>query len=303
MKVLIGPSAFAAEDRAALDLLVGAGVEIVPNPHGRKLTLSELRVLLPGVCGLVAGLEPLTRDVMAASELKVISRVGAGMSNVDLDAALELGIAVFNTPDAPTNAVAELTIGAMITLLRSLPTMDRDLHAGKWNKRVGLQLEGRAVVIAGFGRIGRRVAELLAPFRARVIAVDPLLKSPPPDVELMALDEALSLAEVVSLHASGDTEILGAREFGLLRHGAFVLNAGRGGLVNEQQLVAALESGAVAGAWIDTFVEEPYSGPLTRFSQVIVSPHIASASREARLKMETEAVRNLLSVLAPGAAH
>jgi D-3-phosphoglycerate dehydrogenase / 2-oxoglutarate reductase len=303
MKVLIGPSAFAAEDRSPLDLLDRAGVEVVPNPHGRKLTRSELQALLSGVSGLLAGLEPLTREVMAASELKVISRVGAGMSNVDLDAARELGIAVLNTPDAPTNAVAELTIGAMITLLRSLPVMDRDLHAGKWNKRVGLQLEGRAVVIAGFGRIGRRVAELLAPFRSRVIVVDPLLQSPPPGVELMGLEEALPLAEVVSVHASGESEILGSREFALLRRGAFVLNAGRGGLVNEELLVSALETGAVAGAWVDTFVEEPYSGALARFAQVIVSPHIGSASREARLRMETEAVRNLLSVLAPGATE
>lgn len=288
MKVLIGPSTFASGDPTPMEMLRAARVDIVPNPVGRKLTANELGELLPGVDGIIAGLEPLTRDVLQRSDLKVISRCGAGLSNVDVDAAREFGMKVFSTPDAPTNAVAEVTVGAMLSVLRGLPRMDADLHAGRWSKRIGVQIEGKTVVIVGYGRIGRRVAELLRPFGARILAVDPLFDG------AVSLDEALPQADLITFHASGENEILGEREMAMLKRGAFVFNAARGGLINEKMLAQAMESGAVAGGWIDTFTAEPYDGPLTKYPQLMLTPHIGSASAECRLRMESEAVENLL---------
>ncbi|HEV8660581.1 MAG TPA: NAD(P)-dependent oxidoreductase [Thermoanaerobaculia bacterium] len=294
MKILIGPSTFGDVDPSPLRRLAAAGCEVVPNPYRRKLTSSELLELLPGVTGLIAGLEPLTRDVLERSNLQVISRSGAGVSNVDCDAARELGIKVFTTPDAPTSAVAELTVGVMLALLRRVPQMDRDLHEGKWSKQIGLQLEGKNVVIVGFGRIGRCVAALLRAFGANLFAVDPQLSGDVDGVRVLPIDEALRRADIITLHASGEHEILGAREFDLLKRGVFILNAGRGGLVNEALLCRALDEGKVAGGWIDTFETEPYEGPLTRYAQLILTPHVGSASAECRLRMENEAVDNLL---------
>lgn len=294
MKVLIGPSAFGATDVRPMEMLRAAKVEIVPNPTGRKLTAKELAELLPGVEGIIAGLEPLTRDILKGSNLKVISRCGAGLSNVDIGAARELGMKVFSTPDAPTNAVAELTVGIMLMLLRDVPRMDADLHSGRWSRRIGLQIEGKTVVIVGFGRIGRRVAALLRPFEARILAVDPFLKRDESGIEVVSLDEALPRADVITLHASGETEVLGEREFALVKRGAFILNAARGGVVNETLLGRALEAGAVAGGWLDTFTTEPYEGPLTKYPQLVLTPHAGSASAECRLRMESEAVENLL---------
>ena len=134
-KVLLGPSTFAAQDPSPMERLAVAGCEIVKNPFGRKLTKQELIELLPGVKGLIAGLETLDEEVMRRSELKVISRCGSGLSNVDIVAAKWLGIKVFSTPNGPTNAVAELTLGAMINLLRMIPLMDRDMHEGRWTKK------------------------------------------------------------------------------------------------------------------------------------------------------------------------
>jgi len=294
-KILIGPSTFAALDTTPMDILINAGFEVVNNPFGRKLAVSELDQLLPGITGLIAGLESLDRKVLEKSKLKVISRCGSGMSNVDLEAAKELGIRVFSTPDGPTSAVAELTIGALLSLLRMLPMMDRDLHAGKWNKKIGTQLEGKTVVIIGFGRIGRRVVELLNPFKAKMLIVDPYLKGAEEEFPFVTLEAALPQADIVTLHSSGETKTIGEKEFDIIKPGAFLLNASRGGLIDEDALIKAIEKGIIRGAWIDAFSREPYSGPLTKYDQVILTPHIGSYTIECRRAMEMESVENLLN--------
>ncbi len=295
--VLIGPSSFAASSKAPFEMLDNAGFEIINNPFGRKLTKKELLNLLPGVTGLIAGLETLDREVLESSQLKVISRCGAGMSNVDLVAAARLGINVFSTPDAPTNAVAELTVGMLISLIRLVPVMDASLHNNIWDKKIGLELRGKTVLLIGLGRIGRKVAQLLKPFQTRIIASDPFTVDQSIEIEVLPLEKSLPIADVISLHASGESEILGVREFSLMKNGVYILNAARGNLIDEESLLAGLESGKIAGAWLDSFKEEPYSGPLTQFKQVIVTPHIGSYTRECRKQMEVEAVNNLINAL------
>jgi len=296
-KVLIGPSSFAAKDKSPIDLLKKSGYRIVENPYKRKLTKAELLQLLdPDVVGLIAGLEPLDREVLSKSNLKCISRVGSGLSNIDLEAAKELNIVVKSTPDAPTQAVAELTLGALLCLLRSIPEMNRDLHAGKWNKQIGLQLEGKTCLVIGFGRIGKRVAKLLNAFDAKIKIYDPLLTESIEYTKVHSLDEALPDADIITLHNSGEQCVLGKKEFELIKRGVIVLNASRGGSVDERALVNALESGKVTGAWMDTFAMEPYNGALAKFPNVLLTPHVGSYTVECRRTMEMEAVTNLLSV-------
>jgi len=295
-KILIAPSTFGVVDNAPMERLQQAGAHVIRNPFKRKLTKEELYALLPGVIGLIAGLEPLTRDVLERSQLKVISRCGVGLSNVDLQAAADLGIAVRSTPDAPTTAVAELTVGAMLNLLRMVGWMDRDLHDGAWNKKIGVQLEGKTVAIIGFGRIGAKVASLLAPFNAKIIAVDPF-RTDCGAVPVLPLHEALRQADIVTVHCSGEACILGEKEFTLLKPGAFVLNGARGGVVDEEALMKSLDEGRVAGAWLDSFEKEPYRGPLSKYPQVILTPHVGSYTQECRTRMELEAVDNLLAAL------
>lgn len=294
-KILIGPSSFAETDKAPLERLLSAGYEVVDNPYKRKLTKNELLTLLTSeVTGIIAGLEPLDGDVLRHSKLKVVSRVGSGLSNVDLPAAYELGIKVCSTPNGPTAAVAELTIGALLGLLRMIPVMDNALHNGKWSKKIGVQLEGKSVAIIGFGRIGRRVSELLKPFNVRLLVVDP---SPVTGVVTVSLKEALTEADIVTLHSSGEDCIIGENEISIMKPGVFILNVARGGLISEYALIKALESGKVAGAWLDTFKEEPYSGPLCRFPNVVLTPHVGSYTLECRKQMEMDAVSNLLNSL------
>lgn len=293
-KILIGPSTFAAEDTAPMDKLIKNGFEVIRNPVGRKLTQKELINLLPGTQGLIAGLETLNRQILESSSLKVISRCGAGMSNIDLKAAEELGIKIFSTPDAPTESVAELVIGAMLSLIRYIPQMNSDLHNGKWTKKIGIQLEGKTITIIGFGRIGRRVAEILKPFRVKILSVDQNCNIETDGVQIVHLHEALPQSDIITIHASGDEEILGQMEFPLMKKGVFLLNCARGNTIDEKELLKGLESGWISGAWIDCFVTEPYNGQLNKYPQVIITPHVGSYTFECRRKMEMEAVDNII---------
>lgn len=299
LKILIGPSSFAEADRTPLERLSSAGFTIIDNPYKRKMTKEELLTLLKeDVVGILAGLEPLDRDVMSQSHLQCISRVGAGMSNVDIKAAKDLDIAVFNTPEGPTSAVAELVVGALLSLLRWIPQSDQALHGRKWVRKMGGQIEGKTIAIIGFGRIGRRVAELLLPFRSKLIAVDPLImKSEIPSCSLLPMEEAVSQADIITIHSSGDECIFNAEVFSRIKRGTFILNAARGNIISEEALISALNEGIIAGAWLDTFGKEPYDGPLCDYKNVILTPHIGSYTAECRQNMENEAVSNLLHAL------
>ncbi len=299
IKILIGTSSFAELDKTPLNRLKDTGCCIIDNPYKRKLTKLELMELLEDdVVGLIAGLEPLDREVMEKSQLKVISRCGSGMSNVDLDAANKLGVKVCSTPFGPTQAVAELTITCLLSLLREIPQVNESMHEKKWDKRIGLELCGKKVAIIGYGRIGQRTGKFLSAFDAKVIAVDPEYDDGCDNVMKMELDQALNMADVIILHSSGDKLLIGEREFAVLKQGVFILNAARGELIDEHALIDALNSGKVTGAWLDTYTEEPYCGSLCDYPQVILTPHIGSYTLECRKQMENEAVENLIAALA-----
>jgi D-3-phosphoglycerate dehydrogenase / 2-oxoglutarate reductase len=297
-KILLGTSSFGKSNPAPIKLMESHGLEVIPNRYGRKLTRKELLDLLPGITGLLAGLEAVDRGVLKASDLKVVSRCGSGISNVDVEACKELGIVFKYTPFGPTQAVAELTVAMMISLLRDAWAMHANLCKGKWDKRVGFQIKGKTVVIIGFGRIGHRTASLLEPFAVDLIAVDPFLDPKKESLRLMGLHEALPLADIVILHAGGEEEIIAEKELRLMKDGTFFCNAARGQNVNEAALGEALDSGKIAGAWLDSFSCEPYHGPLCGHSRVLMTPHVGSYTTEGRLDMEMEAAQNLINGLA-----
>lgn len=298
IKVLLGPSSFGSLDRAPIELMERNGLTVLPNPFRRKLTREELIVQLQGVGALVAGLESVDREVLESTKLKVISRCGSGVSNVDVAACEALGVVFKYTPFGPTQAVAELTLGMMLALLRQSFDMHASLRQGNWDKRVGSQLKGKTIAIVGYGRIGQRTAELLAPFDVQLIVVDPFLQQVATPARLMTLHEALPQADFVVLHLSGEGQVMGEEEFALIKDGAYLCSAARGHNVDEGALQAALDEGRIAGAWLDSFSTEPYCGPLCESPNVIVTPHIGSYTKEGRLDMEMEAAQNLIDGLA-----
>ena len=285
---------------AQLSDLKNAGVEVKLNPFAARLTEEQVIDLLgTNTIGLIAGLEPLTKNVLqAAKSLKVIARVGTGLDSVDLVAAKELEIAVLNTPDAPTKAVAELTIAHILGLLRHVSQADRQVRAGVWKGLMGSLLETKTVGIVGFGRIGKRVATLIAAFGASVIISDAQVKSS--DFENVGLDELCARSDIVSLHlpySQATHHIIDEKRMNLMKKGSFIVNISRGGLVDEAMLLVALKSGHLAGAALDCFEQEPYEGELRNLENVQITAHMGSYARETRDLMEQEASRLLVNAL------
>jgi D-3-phosphoglycerate dehydrogenase len=296
--VLATTSSFASGAPGLLETIRARGLTVILNPFRRKLQEAELRDMLAEhhPAGLLAGTEPITRPVLeqARDYLKVISRVGAGWDNVDHDAATDLNIRVYRTEGVLTQAVAELTLGLMLAGLRAIALQDRMLRQGQWQKLMGGLLQGTLVGIIGFGAIGKRVGELVRAFGAEVIYCD-VQDREVPWAQRVTLAEALTQADIITLHASGKKRILGAEEFKSLgKRGILLINTARGELIDEEALCACLAEGGVGRACLDVFCEEPYGGPLRSQNHVILTPHIGSYAREARQLMEETAVANLL---------
>lgn len=291
--VAIGTASFGKADDAPLRVLREAGVEIRPNTLGRTLDEDETLAHVQGADGWIAGAERVSRRVLeGAPRLRAVARVGVGLDTVDLAAAEALGVAVSRTPDAPTDAVAEMTLAALLSLCRGLGPMSAAMREGRWERVLGSSVQGKRVLVVGHGRIGRRTAELVRALGAVVLVCDPA------DPSGITLEEGLAQADVVSLHAEGGQTILDAAAIARMRKGALLLNSARGELVDETALLAALDDGRIAGCWLDVFRDEPYRGPLAAHPKVLATPHAATFTRECRLRMELEAAHNVLRDLA-----
>lgn len=303
MKVLISSRSFGKINSGAIEMLQNAGIDPVPNPQGKTLTEDEIIELLDfDTIGIIAGTEKITKKVLeSVDSLKVVSRYGIGVDNVDLDTAYERGILVKNTPEAPTQAVAELTVTLILNLLRKINIVDQQVRSGEWNPPVGNLLAGKTVGILGVGRIGKTVVRLLEPFEVHFLAYE----SNPDDafvvnhsITIVPLEDLLQASDIISLHMPMTEEtknILGSDQFKLMKQSAIVINTARGGLIDEEALVAAIEEKIIGGAAVDAYNEEPYKGRLIEFSNVILTPHIGSLTEETRKRMEIETVENLLN--------
>jgi len=307
MKVLISTSSFGEYDKSPVRLLESHGFEVVFNLYKRKLRLEEVAELAKDCDGIIAGTEPLTEEVFKKlHHLKAISRCGAGLDNVDVEAARKHGIAVKSTPDAPTQAVAELTVALILNVLRRINFMDRQVRSGAWSKEMGQLLSGKTVGIIGLGRIGKRVAELLRPFGVKILASEPKLDKKWVEknkVRLTFLEELLRESDVVTLHipyAEQNRNLINAERLKIMKRGAILVNTSRGGLVDEDALYRALKSEHLGGAALDVMEVEPYRGPLKELNNVILTPHIGSYALEARVQMEIEAAKNLIDMLRGG---
>lgn len=299
--ILTTTTSFAGESRDVVKQMEENGLKLVPNPLGRKLNEEELIRLLEDYkpVGLLAGTEPITRLVLDAahSYLKIISRVGVGWDNVDREAASQMGILVYRTPGVLTQAVAELTIGLILSALRYISSNDRLVRQGRWQKVMGGLLGGKTVGIIGFGNIGQRVGELVTAFGARVVYYD-TQRIRVPWAQAVSLSDLLTTADIITIHASGDEKILGPAELKkTCKEGVILVNTARGGLIDELALQNCLKEGRISFACLDVFEDEPYCGPLCSLENVILSPHIGSYAREARVLMERKAVENLLKGL------
>jgi len=301
-KVLITTIPFGDKNRLPLDLLENAGIEYLINPFNKKITEEQLADIITDFDAIIAGTEPITENVMScASNLKFISRVGIGLDSIDLLAAQKRGVKVSYTPDAPSLAVAEFTLGLMLSLLRSIHISNFQMHQGNWHRFFGRRLEKVTVGIIGVGRIGSGVLKRLQSFGTSKIMVNDILPNRELDhdynLDWTTKEKIYKAADIISLHLplTQITKNLILKDHLLsMKSDAIIINTSRGGIINEHDLYEVMESGHLSGAAIDVFEQEPYDGQLRKIERCLLTAHMGSMSVDCRTRMEIEATEEIV---------
>ncbi len=308
-KILITTVPFGEKDKTPVNLLKDAGIEYVVNPLNKKLTEDELADMVSDFDLIIAGTEPITKKVMdRASNLKMISRVGIGLDSVDLLEAEKQKISVSYTPDAPAPAVSELTIGLMLTLLRSVHLSNMEMHKGNWHRFFGRRLSEVTVGIIGVGRIGSGVVKHLKGLGISKILLndishdyessDKLNKNL--NISFVDKDTIYQQADIITIHTplTAQTKNMVRKEqlFSMKRD-AIIINTARGGIVNERDLHDVMQENYLSGAAIDVFDFEPYNGKLREIQRCILTAHMGSMSVDCRARMEVEATEEAIRFL------
>ncbi len=266
------------------------------------ITPEELMTVLPNYEGMVVRSRTKVRQPLidVCPNLKVILRGGAGLDTIDHEYAKSKGITVMNTPLANSASVAELAIGYMLMMARSLYQATASMKADKWDKKSfnGDEIGGKTLGLVGVGNIGKEVAKRAAVMGMTVVAYDPYVKEIA-GIKLVTLDELLAQADYISLHlpkTKESTNMIGAEQFAKMKNGVRIVNCARGGIVSEDALYEALTSGKVAGAALDVFNEEPPTDwKLLKLDNVIASPHIGAATKEAQGRVGAEVAEKLIA--------
>lgn len=298
-KVFISTVPFGEKNSLPIELLSNSNLEYTINPLGRKLTEDELCEILPEYDQLIAGTENLSSKVLnKCKRLKHISRVGIGLDSVDLLTAREMGINVSYTPDAPAPAVAELTIGLMLSLLRNIHTSNKKMHEGEWFRYFGKRIPEITIGVIGAGRIGGRVLRRLSSFGTPRILVNDLIPNdniaPKLKLEWVEKETIFKEADLITLHlplTPKTRNLVTKKEFDLMKKESYIINTSRGGIINEDDLYQTLKSKRIEGAAIDVFNQEPYSGNLSLLDNCILTSHMGSMSIDCRTRMEIEATQ------------
>lgn len=304
-KVLITTVPFGEKNSQPIEQLEATGIPYLINPIGRKLKEDELAEIISDFDVLIAGTEPITEKVMDhAPRLKLISRVGVGLDSVDLLAAERRGIKVSYTPDAPAPAVAELTIGLMLSLLRSVHVANGQMHRSEWYRYFGRRISEVTIGIIGAGRIGCRVLRHLEAFGSPRILVNDLVSdhNKVSGLRLEWVDKEVIYreADVISLHLPLTVQtknMIRSEQIAIMKSDALLINTSRGGIINEADLAKALKAGRIGGAAIDVFDHEPYSGELMTLERCLLTSHMGSMSVDCRTKMEIEATEEAIRFL------
>jgi len=301
-KILITPRSLTKDNHPALDALTRAGFELVFSKPGIQPNEDELIALLPGCVGYLAGVEKVNARVLeSASDLRVISRNGAGVDNIDLVAAQRLGIIICRAEGANARGVAELAIGMMLSLARHIPPSSAAIKAGGWKRYSGVEIEGRTLGLLGCGKIGKTVAALASALGMKVLAhdvyPDPGFR-PSEDFAYDSFENVLTHSDFISLHCPARQDgkpVLDKEAIRMLPKGAFVINTARASLVNDKEILEALHDNRIAGFATDVYeYEPPVLDELLLDDRVIATPHIGGLTDASVSRAVTVAVENLL---------
>jgi len=304
-RVLVTPPMWNERPGRYREILEQAGFEVVYPPAGADLSQPDLlRRLLRGVEALLASTEPLTRGILADSQLRVVARAGVGYDSVDVAAATDLGIAVTITPGAVDASAAEHTIALLLCLTRGLIERDRQVRTGIWKRRALPQLAGKTFGIVGLGRIGKAVAVRARGLQMKVIACDPQPDrefARQQDIGLRSFEDLLREADVVSLHLPSlpeTADIINADSLATMKPDAILINMSRGATVDEAALAAALRNGRLFGAGLDVFKQEPLplDSPLLNLDNVVLCTHTGGLDEFSEVAMTSMAAQSIVDL-------
>jgi len=288
------------------------GIEVVDSPG---LSPGDLLAAITDVDALVirSGTKVTADVIEAAAKLSAVGRAGIGVDNVDVAAATARGIVVMNTPGGNTVTTAEHALALLVSLARHIPQATASMKAGEWEKKrfVGVELYNRTLGVLGLGNIGRIVADRARGLGMRVVAFDPFLSAEAAsklDVELLPLDALLGRVDAISVHVPRTKDtlgMLGREAFAKVKPGVLLVNAARGGIVDEAALLEALDSGAVGGAGLDVFEEEPVAAdhPLVSHERVVCTPHLGASTEQAQLNVAVAIAEQVRDFLQQGVVH
>ncbi len=307
MKVLITPRSFPQSGAKAYKLLREQEFEIIENRTGKTLTENQLVELCRDVDGIIVGVDPITERVLrSAGKLKAISKYGAGLDNVDLETARELGIKVDRAAGTNAVSVAELTVGLIFAIARNIPYSASSVKSGGWDRLRGIEITGKTIGIIGLGAIGREVARMAFGIGMNILGYDPYIDTNASflkdySVNLTTLERIYREADFITLHlplTDGTRHMINRDTLAMMKPTAYLINTARGELVDEDALYDALKSGALAGAAQDVFSKEPPEGhKLLELDNFILTSHIGAYTVEANEKMAVKSAENLIRML------
>lgn len=307
-KVLCTSRSFGREYKDPLDLLKDNGCEIIMSQFSRQLTEDELVPIVKGIDGIIVGDDEVSAKVIEASDvLKVISKHGVGVDNIDIASAKAKGIVVTNTPGVNADAVADLIFGMIICLARRIIESDKMTKSGEWLRICGVSVWAKTIGILGLGKIGKGVALRAKGFNMKILGYDIIEDkdfNKMHSVIFCGIDEILTEADfvVITCNLTEDTKgMIGEKEFRLMKNTGYLINTSRAEIVNQNALLNALREKKIAGAGIDVYEKEPpINDPLLKLGNIITTSHIGAYTKEAIKKMGDIAAQNTLDVLMKG---
>ncbi len=299
--IFIATSSFAKESQKPIQIIKEAKYNIKTNPFGRKLTKEELEICAINSKGIIAGTENYDfKSINKLKNLKVISRLGSGMDNIDSKIITDTNIKVLKTFTTPAPAVAELTLGLIINVARNISKNHHKIMNGIWEKEMGFLAQGKTLGIIGLGIIGKTLVELVRGFNFNILAFDlnedQRFKNEH-DITYCDIETLMKKSDIITLHLnlSNDTKnFINKEKLKLMKPSAIIINASRGEIIDEEALYNSLIGNELFGAGIDVFHNEPYQGKLAELDNVVLTPHIGSYAKETRIEMEIEASKNLI---------
>ena len=302
MKALITTIPFGKYDKTSLQALEDNHIEYLINPFDRKIKEDELKDMINDYDFLIAGTEPITSKVLNnAGRLKLISRVGIGINNIDIDEAKRRDIKITYTPNGPDDAVADLTVGFIFSLLRSVQTSNNLLRKGIWKRKMGLNINEATIGIIGVGRIGLKVARVLQKLSPKLIMLnDEIIHEEIKGQNIIwaSLDRILQEADIITLHTpltEATKGMISKNELVKMKPESSIINTSRGGVLIENDLYEVMLDGHLSGAAIDVYENEPYSGPLTEIDRCLLTAHTGTMTRGSRSMMEKQAVQEVVN--------